>query len=78
MQHLASAAGASLSSPVLFVQPDGKLGNVPMLGRMAIALTLLVPLLLFRVERGVRRRATPPVVPTHPVAGGMATASKEV
>jgi len=68
VQHLASALGASLSSQVLFVQPDGSLGNVRTLGRMAIALTLLLPFLLHRVERGVRGS----------VLGGMATASKEV
>jgi len=78
VQHVASAIGASVSAQVLFVQPDGNLGNVPTLGRMAIALSLLVPLLLFWVERGVRRRA--PRAPTFPgeVPGGMATAPKEV
>ena len=59
VQHVASALGASVSAQVLFVQPDGKLGNVPALGRMAIALTLLLPVLLYRVEREVRRRAPP-------------------
>jgi len=78
VQHLASALGASVSAQVLFVQPDGSLGNVPVLGRMAIALTLLLPFLLHRVERGVRLRASVPVPPTPPVPGGMATASKEV
>jgi predicted MFS family arabinose efflux permease len=78
VQHVASAIGASVSAQVLFVQPDGNLGNVPALGRMAIALTLLVPLLFFWVERGVRRRATrAPTVPGD-VPGGMATAPKEV
>jgi len=78
VQHVASAIGAGVSAGVLFVQPDGNLGNVPTLGRMAIALTLLVPFLLFWVERGVRRRA--PGAPTLPgqVPGGMATAAKEV
>lgn len=75
VQHMASALGASLSSQVLFVQPDGSLGNVPTLGRMAIALTLLLPLLLHRVEHGVRLRVLPPPVPA---PGGMATAPKEV
>ncbi|MGZ3445502.1 MAG: MFS transporter [Myxococcaceae bacterium] len=78
VQHVASALGASVSAQVLFVQPDGSLGNVPMLGRMAIALTLLLPFLLLRVERGVRLRAAAPAVPSPPVPGGMATASKEV
>ncbi len=78
VQHLASALGASLSAQVLFVQPDGSLGNVPVLGRMAIALTLLLPFLLHRVERGVRLRPPALVPPTPPVPGGMATASKEV
>jgi predicted MFS family arabinose efflux permease len=61
VQHLASALGAAMSSQILFVQPDGKLGNVPTLGRTAMALVLLLPPLLFWVERGVRRR--PPLVP---------------
>jgi predicted MFS family arabinose efflux permease len=78
VQHVASALGASLSSQVLFVQPDGKLGNVPMLGRMAIALTLFLPVLLFRVEREVRRRGPPAAVLPGGVPGGMATASKKV
>jgi predicted MFS family arabinose efflux permease len=78
VQHLASALGASLSSHVLYVQPDGRLGNVPMLGRMAIALTLLLPVLLFLVERAVRRRVPPPTVLSARVRGGMATASKKV
>ncbi len=78
VQHVASALGASLSSQVLFVQSDGKLGNVPMLGRMAIALTLLLPVLLFRVEREVRRRVPPPTLLPAGAPGGMATASKKV
>lgn len=78
VQHVASALGAGLSSQVLFVQPDGTLGNVPTLGRMAIALTLVLPLLLFWVERGVRRRGVRPVVPASSLPGGMASASKEV
>jgi len=78
VQHLASALGASVSAQVLFVQPDGSLGNVPMLGRMAIALTLLLPVLLFRVERGVRQRVPPPQALSGPLPGGMATAPKKV
>ena len=78
VQHLASALGASVSAQVLFVQPDGSLGNVPMLGRMAIALTLLLPLLLFRVERGVRQRVPPPEALPEPLPGGMATVPKKV
>jgi predicted MFS family arabinose efflux permease len=78
VQHLASALGASLSAQVLFVQPDGSLGNVPMLGRMAIALTLLLPFLLFRVERGVGRRTPPPGTLPESLPGGMATVPKKV
>jgi len=78
VQHLASAAGASLSAQVLFVQSDGSLGNVPMLGRMAIALTLLLPVLLFLVERGVRRRIPPPETLPEALPGGMATLPKKV
>jgi len=78
VQHLASAVGASVSSRILFVQPDGRLGNVPTLGRMAIAVTLLLPVLLLVVERGVRRRPTTPAVLPGGVPEGMATAPKEV
>jgi predicted MFS family arabinose efflux permease len=78
VQHLASALGASVSAQVLFVQSDGSLGNVPMLGWMAIALTLFLPVLLFHVERGVRQRVPPAVVLSPDVTGGMATVSKKV
>ena len=78
VQHLSSALGASVSAAVLFVQPDGSLGNVPTLGRMAIALTLLLPLLLFRVERGVRQRVPPPDALPEALPDGMATAPKKV
>jgi len=78
VQHVASALGASVSSQVLFVQPDGSLGNVPTLGRMAMGLTLLVPPLLFWVERGVGRSAPPSRGIADPLSGGMASASKEV
>jgi len=78
VQHLASALGASVSAAVLFVQPDGSLGNVPTLGRVAIALTLLLPLLLFRVERGVRQRVPPPDAVPAALSEGMATVPKKV
>jgi predicted MFS family arabinose efflux permease len=78
VQHLASALGASVSAQVLFVQPDGSLGNVPMLGWMAIALTLFLPVLLLHVERGVRQRVPPPVALAPDLTGGMATVSKKV
>ena len=78
VQHLASALGASVSAQVLFVQPDGSLGNVPMLGRMAIALTLALPVLLYLVERGVRGKAPPPDALPEALPGGMATVSKKV
>jgi hypothetical protein len=78
VQHLASALGAGVSSQILFVQPDGKLGNVPTLGRMGIVMVLLLPPLLFWVERGVRRR--PPGVPRppDPLPGGMARTLEKV
>jgi predicted MFS family arabinose efflux permease len=78
VQHVASAIGASVSSQVLYVQPDGKLGNVPTLGRMAMGLTLLLPPLLFWVERGVRRRSPPSPEAADPLSGGMASVSKEI
>jgi len=78
VQHVASAVGAGVSSQVLFVQPDGRLGNVPALGRMAMGLTLLLPPLLFWVERGVGRRSPPAPTIADPLSGGMASTPKEV
>jgi predicted MFS family arabinose efflux permease len=77
VQHLASALGAGVSTQVLFVQPDGRLGNVPTLGRMAMAMVLLLPPLLFWVERGVRRRP-PSVPPADPFPGGIARTLEKV
>ena len=77
VQHLASALGAGVSAQVLFVQPDGRLGNVPTLGRMAMGMVLLLPPLLFWVERGVRRRP-PGVPPADPFPEGMARTLEKV
>lgn len=56
-QHLASAAGASLSSALLSVEPGGHLAGMPRVACLSIGFTLLLPVLVLRVERGVRRRA---------------------
>ena len=79
VQHLASALGASVSAQVLFVQPDGSLGNVPMLGRMAIAVTLLLPgPPLPGRARGGTDGCRPPDALPEALPGGMATLSKKV
>lgn len=53
--HIGSASGAYYSSLLLTTQ-HGKLLHVPMLGATALALSLFVPLLVWRVERRVARR----------------------
>jgi predicted MFS family arabinose efflux permease len=76
VQHVASALGAVVSAHVLFVQPDGTLGNVPTLGRMAMAVVLLLPPLLWWVERGVRRRASAASPAARPPEGMARTLEK--
>lgn len=64
VQHAASAAGAFLSSQILSELPGGALAGMGRVAAIAIALTLALPFMLFRVESAVQRRA--PVLPaTH-------------
>jgi predicted MFS family arabinose efflux permease len=56
IQHLASAAGAFLSSKLLVDLPDGRLGGMTRVAAVSIGLTLAVPPMLWAVERRVRRR----------------------
>jgi predicted MFS family arabinose efflux permease len=53
--HMASALGAYYSSLIL-VDDGNKLINVPTIGLTSIALTIIVPLLFFYAERGLRKR----------------------
>jgi len=53
--HMACALGAYYSSLIL-VDDGNKLVNVPTIGLTSIALTLIVPILFFYAERGLRKR----------------------
>ncbi|MFN0062682.1 MAG: MFS transporter [Myxococcaceae bacterium] len=56
VQHAASALGAGFSSLLLSEGPNGALEGIPRVAAFAMVLTALLPLLLWRVERGVRRK----------------------
>lgn len=56
VQHFASAAGAFISSMVLVALPDGSLQHIDLVGGLSITLTLLLPLLMRHVERGLALR----------------------
>ncbi len=53
VQHAASALGAFLSAQILSELPDRQLVGMTTVAAVAMGLTAIVPLLLFRVERGV-------------------------
>jgi Na+/melibiose symporter-like transporter len=55
VQHFASAAGAFVSAHMLRESADQRLQGVEGIAWVSIALTLLVPVLLWRVERQVLR-----------------------
>jgi hypothetical protein len=54
VQHLASSAGATLSSRVLSARPDGSLVGVESLASLTALMTALLPLVLLAVEKRVR------------------------
>jgi predicted MFS family arabinose efflux permease len=54
VQHLASAAGAVVSSRMLATLPSGSLQGIGRVGMLSAVLACLQPLLLFAVERRVR------------------------
>lgn len=57
-QHLAAGGAATLSSWLLFEQPDKSLGNVPLVGAIFLVCIVSVPALMGRVQRRMRRDAT--------------------
>jgi predicted MFS family arabinose efflux permease len=57
VQHLASAAGAFLSSELLFVLPDQRLGGMGRVALTSTALALCLPVLMWLAEGRLRRRA---------------------
>jgi predicted MFS family arabinose efflux permease len=56
VQHLASALGAALSTQLLTVEPDGRLGGMRQVAFFSIGVALLVPFLLAAVSSGITRR----------------------
>ena len=56
VQHLASAMGAALSTQLLTVEPDGRLGGMRQVAFLSIGLALLVPFLLAAVSAAITRR----------------------
>jgi len=54
--HLASALGAGLSTRLLVVEPDGRLGGIRQVAFLSIAVALALPFLLVAVSAGISRR----------------------
>ncbi len=67
VQHLASALGAGLSTQLLTVEPDGKLGGMRTLAFFSIAVGLTLPLFLLAVSAALVRRDGARAVAAHPV-----------
>ena len=73
VQHLASAAGAFASVQMLSVRPGGTIAGMETVGLVSMALTAVIPLMLWAVERRVRRpeRAPPAEVAPHELQSGV-------
>jgi predicted MFS family arabinose efflux permease len=56
VQHMASAAGAFISSLVLVESPDHSLRGMPTIASVSIILALLLPVLLAQCEKSVKAR----------------------
>jgi predicted MFS family arabinose efflux permease len=67
VQHLASATGAFLSARLLTERSDHSLVGMDLVARISIGLSLMVPLLMFLVERRVRARERDRGRPATPV-----------
>ncbi|QRO02466.1 MFS transporter [Archangium violaceum] len=73
VQHLGAAAGAFLSSQMLFDLPGGQLGGLNRVVEGSILLSLTLPVMFFLVERRVRARdqaSGTPLATGAPVAVG--------
>lgn len=57
VQHLGTSSGSFLASRILSETPDGALVNMPVVTALSIALTILIPFVMLRVERRVAARA---------------------
>jgi hypothetical protein len=68
VQHLSSAIGAFTSTRLLHELPGGRLDGMGLVAALAAGLATLVPAIMWRVERQVRRRARPPVAEAPTVA----------
>ncbi len=66
VQHLASALGAGLSTRILVVTPDGRLGGVRALALFSAALALALPFLLLAVSAALSRREATRTQTAHP------------
>ncbi len=56
VQHLSSALGAALSTQLLTVEADGKLGGMRQVAFFSAGVALAVPFLLTAVSTGISRR----------------------
>ena len=56
VQHMAAACGAFLSSEVMVVAADGRLHGMVTLAELAVAMSLVLPPLLWMLQRMVRAR----------------------
>jgi predicted MFS family arabinose efflux permease len=71
VQHLASALGAGLSTQLLTVEPDGRLGGMRTLAFLSIGVALGLPFLLLAVSGALSRREGGRIEPAHPVPPGL-------
>ena len=65
IQHLAAALGAFLSARMLTELPGGKLEGIPAVALASIAMTLVLPFMFWRVERGLKDRVAPVAAEPH-------------
>jgi predicted MFS family arabinose efflux permease len=71
VQHLASAIGAGLSTQLLTVEPDGRVGGMRTLAFFSIGVGVLLPFLLLAVSAALVRRDGPRADAAHPVQPGL-------
>jgi predicted MFS family arabinose efflux permease len=71
VQHLASAVGAGLSTQLLAVEPDGRLGGVRALALVSIAVALVLPVLVLAVSGALTRREAGCADSIHPAETGL-------
>ncbi|MFP2963816.1 MFS transporter [Myxococcus sp. 1LA] len=69
VQHMATAVGAFLSARLLVDLPDGTLGGISRMAGVSMALTLLLPAMLWMVERQVKQSEQARALAVAPSAG---------